>query len=62
MEVIARGRTLGGTEIESAPFSFPITICQGCTCSDPCDGISDAKADCRFGLDGHCRYVDTACQ
>lgn len=62
VEVVARGRTLGGTEIESAPFRFPITVCNGCTCDQSCEGVSDAKFDCQFGLDGHCRFVDTACQ
>ena len=62
VEIVARGRTLGGTEVESAPWRFPITVCDGCTCGDLC-GMDqmDAKADCQFGTDGHCRFIDSAC-
>lgn len=52
--VIARGRTLGGTEIESAEFLFPITICHGClvdcttvedsnSCTDPDEQTADTS-------------------
>lgn len=62
VSVVARGRTLGGTEVESAPWQFPITVCNGCTCQGlACDPGSDATADCLFGLDNHCRFVDTDC-
>jgi hypothetical protein len=30
--VIVRGRTLGGQELESGEWAFPINICVGCTC------------------------------
>lgn len=66
VSVIARGRTLGGTEMESAPWTFPITVCNNCTCtaaSGKCtpDTLTSTTADCRFGSDGRCRFVDTDC-
>jgi hypothetical protein len=61
-EVTARGRTLGGTEVESAPWRYAITVCDGCTCGAACGPDEmDAKADCQFGLDGHCQFIDSAC-
>jgi hypothetical protein len=36
--VIMRGRTLGGNELESAEFRFPISVCDGCL-------IAPSKAD-----------------
>lgn len=66
VSVIARGRTLGGTELESPPWTFAITVCNGCTCtaaSGKCtpDELTSTDADCRFGSDGRCRFVDTDC-
>jgi hypothetical protein len=34
-EVVVRGRTLGGNEVESRPFTFPISICSGCLVGFP---------------------------
>ena len=61
--VIARGRTLGGTEVESAPWTMQIGVCRGCTCNEDCTGIdlSDEKLDCQAGRDGHCSFVETSC-
>lgn len=66
VSVIARGRTLGGTELESPPWTFPITVCNNCTCagaSGKCtpDDLSSSTVDCRFGSDGRCHFVDTDC-
>lgn len=66
VSVVARGRTLGGTELETAPWTFPITVCTNCTCtaaSGKCtpDELTSTEADCRFGSDGRCRFVDTDC-
>lgn len=35
--VIVRGRTLGGLDIKTAPFDFPIKVCNGCLCKVPND-------------------------
>lgn len=64
VSVVARGRTLGGTEVESGEWQFPVTVCSNCTCAgqDPtCDTGEDLKADCMFGRDGHCRFQETDC-
>ncbi len=61
-EVRAFGTTLGGDEVESATFTFPITVCPGCLLSIPagalngqfCDGVSEAELPelpCRPGQD-----------
>jgi hypothetical protein len=47
-EVVVRGRTLGGNEVESRPFTFPITVCAGCTVIFP---IGVATADSACGVD-----------
>lgn len=61
--VIVRGRTLGGQDLTTAPFDFPINVCNGCLCAAPPDDdcldpqstpteqclITQDKAfDCRF--------------
>lgn len=61
--VVARGRTLGGQDLASAPFDFPIDVCNGCLCHAPADDtcvdpqaspkeqcliIQDFSFDCRF--------------
>ena len=66
VSVIARGRTLGGTELESGAWQYQIGVCAGCTCgggSTPAcmEPPEDAQGDCRAGIDGHCRYVDSDC-
>jgi len=68
--VIVKGRTLGGNEIESGEFSYPISVCHGCllvfppTANDPeqptlCDNTAeDPDATCTPGVDspGDCRF------
>ena len=60
------GETLGGSEVESAEFGFPITVCNGCLVGFPadsdnpdtdaldCDNVGDGTvtaAQCYFGQD-----------
>jgi hypothetical protein len=67
VRVVARGRTLGGDDITSRPFDFPIQVCDGCLCAQPSDDScvnsvgtpmgtcyipQDRPFDCRF-LGGH---------
>lgn len=40
--VIIYGRTLGGQEVQTGEFQFPITVCRGCQCALPTD---DTGAD-----------------
>ncbi|MEJ7728453.1 MAG: hypothetical protein WKG00_04495 [Polyangiaceae bacterium] len=47
-EVVVRGRTLGGNEVESRPFPFPISICAGCSVIFP---IGVATPDNACGAD-----------
>jgi hypothetical protein len=65
VSVVAKGRTLGGTEVESNVWQFPIFVCKGCVCTESsarCQmPTEDLKADCLQGIDGHCRFVDTGC-
>jgi hypothetical protein len=55
--VIARGRTLGGAEVHTQEFLFPIEVFVGTSCSQPagmscCGGMSSTmSADCRLGVD-----------
>jgi hypothetical protein len=62
VSVILRGRTLGGNEVESAEFRYPVTVCYGClgrptTGSDPagpqpnCDAAEEVTCPCRIGQD-----------
>lgn len=46
--VVVRGETLGGNEIESAPWQFPITVCVGCTVVFPpaADDSANPLPDC----------------
>ncbi len=32
VEVIAHGKTLGGEEVQSAPWTYPISVCEECSC------------------------------
>lgn len=66
VSVVLRGRTLGGNEISSAPWNFPIRVCKGCLCNlgpcinasgsdmpaDNCHAGIDDPVDCRLGLVG----------
>jgi hypothetical protein len=61
--VIARGRTLGGTEVESAPWSFPLEICRNCACDPQCSLPVDAELlpSCHWGKGGACKSVESNC-
>lgn len=65
ISVVALGRTLGGTEIESGAWPFQVAVCSGCTCSgqNPICQFPDesVKPDCLRGVDGHCSFVETDC-
>jgi hypothetical protein len=52
VSVILRGRTLGGSELESGEFQFPIQVCDGCllTASVADDPASPAR-DCDNVMD-----------
>lgn len=61
--IILRGETLGGVDIETDSWAFPITVCNGCSVlftadgDDPakpgidCDKRGDAPVYCRMGMD-----------
>jgi len=61
--VIMRGHTLGGRDVESGAWQFPIRVCQGClvffpgeaddtaTTTADCDARNDAPANCHVGID-----------
>jgi hypothetical protein len=73
--VIIRGRTLGGQEVESGEWAYPISICVGCTCVDTapatcctnaggaaCADLEDIKLSCPGTLSAHdCRMVQQTC-
>jgi hypothetical protein len=68
VEVIVRGRTLGGDDINAAPFHFPVEVCNGCLCAEPagsscCDSTDMPAPNCRPGEDGpvDCREVGATC-
>jgi hypothetical protein len=52
-QIIARiqvlGTTLGGQEIESAEFDYPITVCTGCLVSYPVDSLDPTDGLCTGG-------------
>ena len=72
--VVLHGRTLGGLEVESNEFKFPISVCAGCTCgkpvdNEPCYGSDqapspncllgqDSVTDCRFLADNPCEVLE----
>jgi hypothetical protein len=74
--VVLHGRTLGGNELESDEWTFPITVCNGCLCNQgpcqtnasdmpgplACTPGADALVDCRYNLVGcgDCR-IDNTC-
>ena len=43
------GETLGGRDIESSEFIYPISVCQGCLVSFPSDAIDAVTGDCTKG-------------
>lgn len=68
--VVLHGRTLGGLEVESNEFKFPISVCAGCSCgrpvdNEPCFGSDQAPSpDCMIGQDSatDCRLLaDNPC-
>jgi hypothetical protein len=68
VEVIVRGRTLGGDDLEAAPFHFPVEVCNGCLCTEPagescCDSTDKPADNCRKGEDGavDCRFIGASC-
>lgn len=65
--VIVRGRDLGGDEVETAPFNFPLRVCYGCLCTVPpgvdcTDRTDKPTANCHVGTDlpVDCRFDPTA--
>lgn len=44
-EIVVRGRTLGGNELESRPFTFPISVCSGCLVAFP-PGVATDEFSC----------------
>jgi hypothetical protein len=42
------GKTLGGLEVETAPHSFVIRVCEGCLINFPADAVSTTDQSC-FG-------------
>jgi len=57
-EVIVRGRTLGGNELESGPFTFPISVCFGCALFFP-PGVNDGLNACGGEGEGE---IETTCR
>ena len=55
--VVVRGRTLGGQEVHTQEFLYPILISAGGTCVEPSSGgcvggtATTSTADCRLGID-----------
>jgi hypothetical protein len=41
-EIKVFGKTLGGTDVETGPFVFPLQICFGCTVTVPNDAVDPA--------------------
>jgi hypothetical protein len=42
------GRTIGGLDIESSPFSYVISVCEGCLINFPAEAIATSDGSC-FG-------------
>lgn len=67
--VVAVGRTLGGDEIVTAPWDFPIDVCYGCLCTTPPDDTCEdpvaapEKIPCLPGQDSlvDCRLKEALC-
>jgi len=47
-EIKVFGKTLGGQDVESGVFKFPITVCSGCLVQFPVDSV-DAVGNCIVG-------------
>ncbi len=45
------GKTLGGSEVESGVFSYPITVCRGCLVIDAYDPASLPSTSCNAPVD-----------
>ncbi len=67
--VIVHGRSLGGAELTTNEFKFPIDVCAGCLCGviagNACHGgSSNPTADCLLGQDDQvdCRLLDPCTQ
>jgi len=46
-EMQVYGETLGGQEVESNVYSFPISLCNGCLVSFPSEAISPTTGECQ---------------
>ncbi len=60
--IVVRGRTLGGDDIKTRPWDFPIAVCAGCLCTCP---DSEPTEECAVGQDVpfHCAFLDSgSCQ
>jgi hypothetical protein len=64
--IVIRGRTLGGLEVHTNEFLYPIDVCAGCQCFQPpgklcVGGMDQPDDDCRLGIDNQvdCRYLGT---
>lgn len=63
--VTIRGRTLGGQELESAEWAFPISVCYGCLCRDVIPSLccaqpgNDQCADLDDPITSHCGANET---
>jgi hypothetical protein len=60
--VIVRGTTLGGSEVETGFWDFPVEVCNGClrdACLVPASCEDDIEPVCNLGQDAiaDCRYV-----
>jgi hypothetical protein len=67
VDVVVYGRTLGGIEVSSWDWYFPVLVCNGCLCNlAPCLSLSMdmAAENCRPGLDDmvDCRLGLSSCQ
>lgn len=66
--VVAHGRTLGGDDISTAPWEFPIDVCDGCLCSEPSDDTcvgsdNTPEGECYIPQDQRfdCRFIGADC-
>lgn len=57
--VVAHGRTLGGSDVTSRPWDFPINVCYGCLCF--CDPDVESTETCAHFQDipFSCEYVNS---
>jgi hypothetical protein len=42
------GKTIGGLDLESSPFTYVITVCEGCSVDFPADAVATGDGSC-FG-------------